>query len=88
MDNPGKVVTKFQFSGIFRTAWTRSMTVPKVTAGFRITGIHPLNHNALSPPTSVHEKLSEETGLLFLSMYSPISRPNRKPVANDSEGFT
>ena len=87
-DNPGKVVTKFQFSAIFSRAWTRSMTVANITAGFRITGIHPLNRNALSPPTSVCEKLGEETGLLFLPMHSPISRPHRKPVANDSEVFT
>jgi len=36
----------------------------------------------------VREKLGEETGLPFLPMHSPISRPHRKPVANDSEGFT
>ena len=89
IDNPGKVVTKFQFSQIFSRAWTMSMTVANITTGFKITGNYRYSSlNALSPPTSVRENLSEETGLPFLPRHNPIFRPHGKPVANDSEGFT
>ena len=40
------------------------MTMANVTAGFRVTGIYPLNRNVLSLDTSV-AKLSQETGLFL-----------------------
>ncbi|CAI8040325.1 Tigger transposable element-derived protein 6 [Geodia barretti] len=40
-------------------AWSRSMTMANVTAGFRVTGIYPLNRNVLSLDTSV-AKLSQK----------------------------
>lgn len=65
-ENPGRVVTKFQFSEIFNRAWTQSMTMANIVAGFKVTGIYPLNRHALSPPIFEAEKLSQETGLSFL----------------------
>ena len=46
-----------------------------VTAGFRVTGIYPLNRNVLSLDTSV-AKLSQETG------FFPMNR-SKKRVASD-----
>ena len=79
-EHPGRVVTKFQFSTLFSKAWGRSMTMANVTAGFRVTGIYPLNRNVLSLDTSV-AKLSQETGL-FLPMHSPMCQ-SKKRVAFD-----
>ena len=79
-EHPGRVVTKFQFSALFTRAWGRSMTMANVTAGFRVTGIYPLNRNVLSLDTSV-AKLSQETGL-FLPMHSPMCQ-SKKRVAFD-----
>ena len=87
-EHPGKVVTKFQFSTLFNRAWTRSMTMANVAAGFRVTGIYPLNRHVLSFSTHVAERLSKETGLSFLPMHSPISRPPPNPVAHDLDEFT
>ena len=56
------------------------MTMANVTAGFRVTGICPLNRNVLSLDTSV-AKLSQETGL-FLPMHSLMSQ-SKKRVAFD-----
>ena len=84
-ENPGKVVTKFQFSPIFSKAWARSMIVANITAGFRVTGVYPLNRHAFSLPSYEVKDLSQETGLSFIPMYSPISR---RPSKRDAHEFT
>lgn len=81
-DNPGKVVTKFQFSAIFSEAWLRSMTVANITAGFRVTGIYPVNRNAFCLPILECESLIKQSGLSFIPLYSPASK--RKPSVEKS----
>lgn len=41
--NPGKVVTRFTFSHLFNEAWSSAMNMKNMQAGFRCTGIYPLN---------------------------------------------
>lgn len=41
--NPGKVVTRYQFSALLNTAWTATMTPSNITSGFRKCGIFPFN---------------------------------------------
>ena len=45
--NPGKVVSKFQFSKLFSGAWSKGMTISNITMGFHNTGIYPFNRDAL-----------------------------------------
>ena len=82
-ENPGRVVTKFQFSEIFNRAWTQSMTMANIVAGFKVTGIYPLNRHALSPPIFEAEKLSQETGLSASKMdgYGAVSCGVLKPFS-------
>lgn len=81
--HPGQVVTKFQFTPLFRNAWLKSMTVVNITGGFRVTGVYPVDRNALSPPQQESEALSRATGLSFIPLYSPSQRP-LSPVNLDS----
>jgi len=39
-DNPGQVITKFQFSALFAQAWSKGMTIANVVSGF---GIYPFS---------------------------------------------
>ena len=51
---PGRVVSKFQFSKLFSKAWSKRIS--NICAGFRNTGISPLNCSAILsrlPPSSV-----------------------------------
>ena len=51
---PGRVVSKFQFSKLFSKAWSKGIS--NICAGFRNTGISPLNCSAILsrlPPSSV-----------------------------------
>ena len=45
--HPGRVVTKFQFSSLFRQAWSKGMSIDNICAGFKQTGVYPLNPEAI-----------------------------------------
>ena len=40
--------TRFQFCQIFRRAWMKGMTMVNIVAGFRTTGIYPLDRSVVS----------------------------------------
>ena len=50
------------------------MTIANIIGGFRVTGVYPVNRDALSPPSLESETLSKETGLPFIPLYSPAAR--------------
>ena len=85
--NPGKIITRYEFSRLFSKAWMGSMTISNITAGFRVTGIYPLDREAVLGPISDLSALSEETGLSFIPMISPAVRrfTSRRDVTPDSE---
>ena len=45
--NPNKVVTKFTFSSLFHKAWLLAMTHANLMAGFKKSGVYPLNRHAI-----------------------------------------
>ena len=45
--NPGKVVNKYNFSGLFAQAWLKALTPTNIVSGFRKCGVHPFNRNAI-----------------------------------------
>lgn len=77
-DNPGRVITRFQFSELFGRAWMRGMSMKNVIAGFHTTGIFPFNRHALRTKdvTSKFDpsSLSKTTGLKYIPLYSPVRR--------------
>ena len=76
VDNPHKVVTRYSFSRLFSKAWMAAMTMTNVVSGFRVTGVYPVNRNAIKlPGESSQPSLSEATGLAFIPLYSPAKRP-------------
>ena len=46
VNNPGKVVTRYQFSLLFNCAWMKAMTPHNIISGFRVTGIYPIDRCA------------------------------------------
>ena len=83
--NPGKVVTRYQFSELFGRTWLRGMTLSNIISGFRTTGIYPFHRTALQSkllasfdPTA----LSSRTGLKFIPLYSP-ARPYQSRAATE-----
>ena len=46
-ENPGKVVTKYTFSGLFSQAWYKTIRPELIVAGFRTVGICPFDRTAI-----------------------------------------
>ena len=86
--NPGKVVSRYQFSKLFRAAWEKGMTMNNIISGFRYTGIFPFSRSAVLKGSScvVDEKgkqlsLPERTGLQYIPFYSPLKPTHTTPIS-------
>ena len=53
VSHPGQTVTQWNFCRLFSKAWLEAMNAPNISAGFRTTGIYPLNFDALKVPCQV-----------------------------------
>lgn len=49
-DNPGRVVTKYQFSSLFSSAWFKTIRPANIVSGFRKVGICPFDSSAIAIP--------------------------------------
>ena len=41
--HPGRVITKYQFSSLFSTAWGKALMPLSIISGFKCTGVYPFN---------------------------------------------
>ena len=83
--NPGRVVTRYQFSDIFSKAWAKGMTMKNIIGGFKTTGVFPLNREAILPKSLQSEQvnaltptLPKDTGIKFLPLHSPFPSQKRR----------
>ena len=51
--NPSLAITKYQFSGLFKEAWGKTMNPATISSGFRKCGVYPFNPNAIDCSVSV-----------------------------------
>lgn len=74
--NPGKVVNQFVFSQLLHEAWRDAMTSLNIKAGFRTTGIYPLNRNAVAVKIQkpIMDTDASKNELHFLPLCSPLSQ--------------
>ncbi len=47
--NPGRIVTRYEFSFLFSKAWYRGMTMSNILGGFSNTEIYPINREVVVP---------------------------------------
>ena len=78
--NPGQIITKFNFNGLFAKAWGAALTPANLIAGFRTCGIYPYNRSAITVPGS---KEDEPT-----STKEGNAGDNTESSATTSEGVT
>ena len=74
--HPYQAVTRCNFSKIFSIVWGKAMTMPNILAGFKVTGVYPLDRNALRPKPP-KKTLAENVGLQYIPVLTP--RPPRDP---------
>jgi len=53
--NPGKVVTKFNFNSLFSKAWLSAVVPANIVAGFRTCGVYPFSSSAVNPSPSAQK---------------------------------
>ena len=86
-ENPGQVPNRYVFSRLFHRAWVDAMTPKNIVGGFKTTGVHPLDRNAIVLPGEEKKKmtLSEKTGVPYIPLFTPSKRhresvsPNKCP---------
>lgn len=94
--NPGRVVSRYDFSSLFGQAWKQAMTQNNVLSGFRTTGIYPFDPNKvlsrLQPQKSASKEqlqsLPQRTGLNYIPFYSPARGNSSKQSSHDESSFS
>ena len=87
VSHPGKIISRYNFSALFARAWLSTMTPNNCIAGFRTTGIIPLDRDVIIGRLSCEEKPSEifdSAGLKRLAMYTPAKCILGKSIDEDS----
>ena len=86
VENPGKRITRFNFSHLFCSAWMKSMTMKNIVSGFRVTGVFPVNRNIVKLSKEESQpSLTEATGLAYIPLYSPAKRPSQVQEEKEPE---
>ena len=70
--HPGRSITKYDFSRLFGEAWIKAMTPKNILSGFAVTGICPLNRNALV--AGGIRKSPDKPKLPFIPLFTPSKR--------------
>lgn len=71
VSHPGRSITKYDFSRLFGEAWIKAMTPKNILSGFAVTGICPLDRNALSVGV---RKSPDKPKLPFIPLFTPSKR--------------
>ena len=91
-NNPGRVITIYDFSVLFAKAWLSTMTASNILSAFKTTGICPFNRFAVQTIDNYYksfkpETLIQQTGLTHIPLYSPgahYTSPSSQINPNDS----
>ena len=75
--NPGRTVSRYDFSRLFSKTWYKAMSAENV-ASFKVTGVYPFNWSAIKLPGAEEEMFSsfkpglgQKTGLAYIPLYTP-----------------
>ena len=71
VSHPGQVVNYYNFCSLFSKAWVESMTCINIVAGFKTTGVYPVNRDAIQLPG---ELKSTEGMMAPRPMFTPFKR--------------
>ena len=80
--NPGAVITKYNFSKLFAHAWLKSLSAQNLISGFKKCGIYPFDHTAIEIIDDSPTEPSNHTETI--SNHSPTEPANNNELANSS----
>ena len=58
--NPGKVITKFNFNSLFSKAWLNAVTPANIISSFKTCGVYPFNPKAIEDVSDLETPVQEE----------------------------
>ncbi len=94
-NNPGKVVSIYQFSELFASVWSKAMTPRNILSSFCATGVHPVNRGAIEIPGEKRKlkstpmaDIAKNHGISYLPLYSPAPRRHSAAPLPSSLEFT
>ena len=85
--NPGKSITKYNFSKLLNTAWGKTMSPNIISSGFKRTGIYPFNPDAIDygvAPDPVPEKDKQVTEVVSKANKLLLKKKQCLPLSNRS----
>jgi len=86
--NPGKVITKYDFSPLLHEAWNDTMIPTVIASGFRRSGIYPFNPKALDyGPSKSHEK-TNPTSQVSIANSSQAMATSSTDIVDPEPSFT
>lgn len=88
--NPGRVVSRYDFSRLFSKAWYEAMTPKNIISSFKCTGVYPFSRMPGPEEEEYREfqpdRLAKKTGLKYIPMHCP--SPFRKHMTPKSSAVT
>jgi len=90
--NPGRFVTRLEFSRLFAKAWYKAMTAQNIISSFKVTGVYPFNREVICNAPNMEPKytifkpeaLAKRTGLAYIPLYSPSANPKSQSFTCDN----
>ena len=77
--NPGQVISRYDFSDIFREVWMHGMSMQNnIISAFKTTGVYPFSRKVIQKVASTKflsfepKLLPSKSGLAYISLYSPV----------------
>ena len=89
--NPGRAISKFQFSTLFSEAWSKGMSINNIVSGFRSTGICPFKPGAILdklPKDSVQKDLLDQEVNELPDNEGSVAHPTTREDSSSNEVFT
>ena len=93
--NPGRVVTRLDFTRLFAKAWYKAMTAQNIINSFKVTGVYPFNREVICNAPGMEkqqkytifkpEALAKRTGLAYIPLHSPSAKS--KPQSFTCDNF-
>ena len=77
-ENPGKIVSRYDFNDIFRDVWMQGMSMRNIISAFKTTGVYPLSRQVIKKVVGENfssfqpESLPSKSGLAYIPLYSPV----------------
>lgn len=94
-NNPGRIVSRFDFSNLFAKAWKAAMTPGNIVSSFSVTGVYPYNPDKVlskikpkEQRTFTPQSLAKRTGLAYIPLYSPAPEYDSDDDPHDMDDYS